>query len=409
MAGEKTKEADVESNKSDIFQDQNVKNFVLYKTFIEPLFWGAVLISYCQVIAGMDLPQVFLMESVACGLVASLDVVAGALADVIGRRKTVVLGSFLRGFDVLIFAIATCPWMAWAADFVWAVGFSLMSGADSALLYDYLKEIGREDEYLKIQGKGESQRLILTAFGSILAGILADINMRLTAMVSIPGVFFACYAISRFKESRPSQKFSVKSQIDVIKGGLSHVWRSSKICWLIIFFALLSVVSKIWFFSYNPYFELAHLSYTEFGVIFFLLNIVAWFSSSHVADIKKFFGRFGTLALMLNAIAIPITIMGFFVCRASSYLVMFQNISRGMLNPVIGEMVNEEASSEIRATVLSAKSSFSNIINLVLFPMFGYATAAFGLAVCLQFVGICTFVFGLLALCVYKQVFSHKS
>ena len=66
-----------------------------------------------------------------------------------------------------------------AAEFVLAVGHSMRSGSDSAMLYDSLKELTRETEYASIEGRGNQFARIGTGIASISGGLLAALSMRL--------------------------------------------------------------------------------------------------------------------------------------------------------------------------------------------------------------------------------------
>ena len=81
------------------------RNVILYKLFVmfnEPLFWGPILIISLQNLAHMSLPDIYFMESAVMIICVALDIPAGALADVIGRKKTLIIGRiFLLGRQAL--------------------------------------------------------------------------------------------------------------------------------------------------------------------------------------------------------------------------------------------------------------------------------------------------------------------
>jgi hypothetical protein len=47
------------------------------------------------------------------------------------------------------------------SEFLFAIGFALTSGADQALIYDTLKEEGKEPNSIKVLGKANAFHLIL--------------------------------------------------------------------------------------------------------------------------------------------------------------------------------------------------------------------------------------------------------
>ena len=74
----------------------------------------------------------------------------GRVSDRVGRRKTLVLASLCIFLGTLTYSQSHNFWQFLVAEVFFAAGLSSMSGTDSALIYDSLKQLGREDEYQKI-------------------------------------------------------------------------------------------------------------------------------------------------------------------------------------------------------------------------------------------------------------------
>ena len=113
---------------------RNILLYRLYTIFNEPLFWGPVLIASLQNLAHMSLPAIYFQESLVLCICLILDVPAGALADLVGRRRVIIAGRAFLFLDVFLFATMKSPTDALLANILWAVGFSLQSGADEALI-----------------------------------------------------------------------------------------------------------------------------------------------------------------------------------------------------------------------------------------------------------------------------------
>ena len=64
-----------------------------------------------------------------------------------------VIGMSILVLDSVLFGIGDSPAWMWAANLAWAFGYSLVSGADSALLYDTLVAAGRTDDFKRIEGR----------------------------------------------------------------------------------------------------------------------------------------------------------------------------------------------------------------------------------------------------------------
>jgi MFS family permease len=373
------------------------RNIILYRIhalFNEPLFWGPVLILSLQKLAHMSLPNIYFMESAILCVCVLCDIPSGALADLIGRKKTVILGrAFLLGSAVM-FTVMTNPLQAWIGNILWALGFSLQSGADTALLYESLKEQGSEGEYKRIEGQAIGTRLIVIACCVLAAGFLAKINLRLPMYLSLPFVLIPLISAFFFKEPAKTERFSAQKQLKVLKQGVMFALRSTNVRWMVGFAALLATTSKVWFFTYNPYFEKVQIPLEYYGIIFFLLNVVAWLSSHFAYKIEHKLGERACIAMMVFCVGVPIMLMTLFPSQPFAYLVLVQNVVRGFMKPFVGDYMNRHIATEMRATVLSVQSSAANLVSVIGLAVFGLFTANFSLLTSLLILGIIALTLG---------------
>jgi len=385
---------------------RNVKLYKLYKTFGEPLMWGPILISCLMNLGHMKLSEIYFMESIVLVGTIFLQIPMGAIADMFGRKKTVLIGSLLLATSTILFSTMHSPIGAWIANIVWMVGFSLCSGADSAFLYDSLKAIGRETEYKKIEGDSVGNRLLITAICSIFVGYLAEYYTRLPIILSTPGVVFSAFIVFFFKEPLTDKKYTPIEQLGIMKVSLLFVSNHKKVKWIIFFVTLIGVTSKVWFFTYNPYFELVGLDLKYYGIVFFILNIVAWFFSKNVSNISKKIKDVNIIILLVLLIAIPILIMSSIPSVFCVGMVFFQNVARGFMGPFFGEFINKHLNSENRATVLSVQSAISGLAQFIALGAFGILLKSYGLLFCLQTLGILILVLGGMGIRKYKKIFT---
>ncbi|MDB4991897.1 MAG: hypothetical protein JWL75_142 [Parcubacteria group bacterium] len=373
---------------------RNVQLYRIHAIFNEPLFWGAILITSLQKLAHMSLPSIYFMESAVLCICVLFDMPSGALADVIGRKKAIIIGRVLLFMSTVCFTFMSNPLEAWVGNIFWAFGFSMQSGADTALLYETLKEEGNEREYKRIEGQATGYRLILVACCTIVTGVLASINMRFPMYLSLPFVLIPLISAFFLKEPPKTERFSVQKQTEVLKQGLTFLLTSVNVRWMVGFAALLATTSKVWFFTYNPYFEQVGIPLQEYGVIFFLLNGVAWLSSHYAYKIEHAFGERSCIVGMVLLIAVPILLMALFPSQPFAYLVLVQNVVRGFMRPFVGDYMNRHIASGMRATVLSIQSSSANLVSVLGLALFGFFTASLSLLTSLLLLGIMCLALG---------------
>jgi MFS family permease len=376
----------------------NVLLYRLYVIFNEPLFWGPILIVSLQRLAGMSLPEIYYMEAVVLCICVVLDIPSGALADMIGKKRTIVIGRvFLLG-SVTFFATMRSPLDAWIGNILWAIGYTLQSGADSSLLYETLKERGKEDQFRRIQGQAVGGRLLLVAFCALVVGVLAEIDLRLPLLLCIPFALIPLGASLFWREPTKTEGYSVQEQLARLAQGASFVLRSVEVRWMVGFAALIMSTSKVWFFTYNPYFELVGVPIAQYGVIFFLLNMVAFLSSHYAYKIEALLGEKGCVVLAVLCVGGPILLMSLVPIPLFAYLVVVQNVVRGFLRPFFEDFIHhhisEAQNGHIRATVMSTQSTVANVTAISGLAAFGVLTGRFTLLTSLTILGVVCLALG---------------
>jgi len=387
--------------------NRNIFLYYLFQLLREPLFWGPILITYITSVSGMSLSEIYFMESVILWILILLEIPSGALADLIGRKTTILIGSCLLAGDLFLFSLANSALTIWLANACWAVGFSLVSGADSSLLFDSLKYLQREWDFKKIEGRSISFRFFLIAVSSIVTGYLAEVNIRLPIYCSLLFVVINCLIVFFMVEPPvfEENKYHFRKHFDLIKVSVFFVANNIKIKWIIGFTILVAGISKVWFFSYNPYFELVDLPIVYFGWIFFLCNMVGALSSYFANSISKKFGNLGSVVLMSLTIALPVFIMGAWVGQLACLLVLMQNIARGYRTPFIGNFLHQYLDSNNRATVISIKSALSGLSEFIMLVAFGILLDIYPLPFCLQLMGMIMALGGLFFMITYFKIF----
>lgn len=387
---------------------RNIRLYRWMQLLRDPLFWGPLIIHFIQKSGHMNLDQIYFMESIVVLGSVILQIPTGALADLIGRKKTVVLGSLLNLACVVLFATANSPLTIWVANIIWMLGLSLCSGADSAFLYDTLKEAGIENRYKEIEGKALANRLLLIAFSSLMAGHLGEINLRLPMLLSIPGVLVAFTVTCLFHEPVKIKKYTPKEQLNLMKFSVLFVANHKAVKWIICFSALINTASKVWFFTYNPYFELTGMPLKYYGYIFCAINIVAMFFSRYANYFEKKLGEYSSIVGMVGLIGLPIILMGSFVHIFANGFVVLQNVVRGYMQPFLGHFLNRHLDSENRATVISIRAAFLGLTEFISLGLFGWLLKIYSLPSCLQLLGLSTLIIGFMLITRYKTIFTQE-
>ena len=98
-----------------------------------------------------------------------LEIPSGAIADVCGRRKSMMISFVAYIASFLVFGLASNVGLLFAAMFLFAVGEAFRTGTHKAMIFTWLRLQGRTDERTRVYGYTRSW----SKYGSALSVILA--------------------------------------------------------------------------------------------------------------------------------------------------------------------------------------------------------------------------------------------
>ena len=116
---------------------------------------------------GFPLWQIGLAEGIFHMVSLLFEVPSGMAADLLGRKKTLLLGSVFVVSCNLLMAFAPNIWFVCLAMALNALANTMFSGTDAALAYDSLVQCGRESEYLQTSANRSQLQMLASAVGSL--------------------------------------------------------------------------------------------------------------------------------------------------------------------------------------------------------------------------------------------------
>jgi predicted MFS family arabinose efflux permease len=206
---------------------------------------------------------------------------------------------------------------------------------------------------------------------------------------------------------RQIRELTAGEQMKQMRSGVQEVWNNKKILWLTGYACVIAVTSKIWFFMYNPYFELVGMKVSEFGYVFFTLNLLAWLSSHYGHALEKRIGDSGTVWMLVPTIGVPLLLMAFYPYPTMAYMVLFQNAVRGMYGPFFDSLTGKFLNDESRATVMSVQSSAVSVVASVGLWVFGFLVNSLGILSSLKVLGSIALLGYFFLMCFWTKLFKR--
>ncbi|MBU1854827.1 MAG: hypothetical protein KKF89_03835, partial [Nanoarchaeota archaeon] len=136
-------------------------------------FFGAISVPFFLEWLRVDYTKMFILQSWFVFWVFVLEVPTGVIADKYSRKLSIVLSAVFLSSSFFMWGFITNYYFLFLAEFLAAIGFTLLSGADKALLYDSLSDENKIDSkifFSRYESAGTIGIIIAFPVGSIIAG-----------------------------------------------------------------------------------------------------------------------------------------------------------------------------------------------------------------------------------------------
>lgn len=346
---------------------------------------------------GMSMSQIFILKSVYSVAMVATELPSGYLADVWGCRKTILWGAILGSIGMLIYSFSADFYSFIFAETVLGIGFSFISGADSAILYDSLKADNREEEYIKYEGRITSAGNFAEALAGVAGGLLATISFRtpyyfqfIVATIAIP----AALMLKEPQHVLERTRLKMNEILSIIK--ITYKQPDMRSAIMISSFTGAATLTYAWF--VQPYFQEAGVPVSVFGILWTLLNLSAGVFSMFAYRIERVLGNKKTLLLIVIFISLGFILTSLEISLAGIAILFGFYMIRGIATPVLKDQINQYTDSKVRATILSVRNLEIRIIFAAIGPVLGYLTDTFSLSTALVVSGIIYFIAGMLSI-----------
>lgn len=321
---------------------------------------------------GLSLSKVMILQSVYSISVALFEIPSGYIADIFGRKKAIIISTILSFIGYVLFSFFSDFTVFIIAEILIGVGGSLMSGSDSAIIYDTLIENNNKKKYTKVEGKNYAIGNFSEAIAGILGGILAASSIYYPVYIQTIILSFSIPIAFSIIEPKINNTNTKKKDLKIRNILKNTLFYDKKLKWLIIFSATMGVatLSIAWF--CQPFFKSINIPIVYFGLIWAILNLSVGITSYNSYRIEK---NMSPIKIM-TIISILMPICFFFISVVNSIFsllfILLIYLIRGIVTPLLRNYINIEISSEKRATVLSIRSFFIRIAFASTAPLFAF-------------------------------------
>jgi MFS family permease len=374
----------------------NLWKLYAYKLLGE--FWLIVpiLIPYYQS-NSLNKTQIFTIQAAYALSILVMEIPSGYLADIIGRRKTLILGAVFMPLGIGVYAFTHSFTSFLIAEFVIAIGNSMRSGCDSALVYDTLLQLKKESEYKKYEGRSFYYARLGTSISSILGGVLALLSLKMPFYANMVTSALMLPLAWAFIEPERQKLESVSPLRDILKIS-RECFTHPRLRWLMLFGALIQSTGITGLWAYFLYYESIGISIGLFGLIFAAWQLSSAFGSRFAHSLENKIGKKQSLFLPL-LIGPTFLLLSALKSNFLIPLIFLNAFLWAYAFPLLLDYVNRLIKSEVRATALSVINMTGSLSFVILSPVFGKLVDTFSLSTAFFIMGIYFIFYGGIASC----------
>lgn len=318
----------------------------------------------------MTFGQLGWVDGIAFGFALLLDIPTGALADLLGKKRTIIF-AMLSGL-VGTFFIATANslpgiFIGWM---ITQMGYAFYSGTSEALTYDTLVQNKQEEKFDKVVTTGHALESYVGAATTFIGGFLYVINFRLPHYLWVVGFFIGLVASFFLVEPKiDTEKFSIKKYIEQMVTGMKELFLPKIRIYFLYFLVLLGVYYLYsWGFIRPAMAEYFGFHAKEQSVIYAVLTVFCAVLVHIVPFLRRKLSNITGLTLLSIVMGLGFFMSSYPIGHYGFFAMLLIALGGKLAYPWVSIVVNKEINSKYRATTLST-IAFITKIPYVLFAI----------------------------------------
>jgi MFS family permease len=380
----------------------NIWKMYLVRLLFNMYFISAVIVPFYIEWGGIKFSQILFLNAWFMFWNFLTEIPTGTVADFLGRKVSIILGCIVGVIGVIVYVSYPNLIIFMVGEVLFGVSYTLLSGADEALIYDSLKETGQTQFSKKVFSRMESFKLAGIVLGAVAGSFIAkNYGLRITLTLQTIPIAIAGFLACTFKEppvweKKPSLTFHSYKKIltDGVRFFAGHRVLKLLTLDMVVVNAFAWII--IWF--YQPLLKNVGVDIVYFGFVHAGMSLV---EIVIINNFIRFEGWLGAKKRLLFFSAF-ITGVSFIVLGFTHYLPLVVaaiilsagfGLTRG---PLFSSYMNKYIPSDKRATILSTTSMLRTLAIVVINTCSGLL-AAWSIPYTLLILGIAAIIFAFLS------------
>jgi MFS family permease len=342
----------------------------------------------------MNYGQIGIIDACCFAFGMLMEVPTGAIADILGKKRTLVVASVLAGLGFMVMGSSTGVAQLWIGFLISQMGWAFYSGAAEAMAYDSLVEAGQESIFDQVTSTASSLGTLTVIVATLLGTGLYEWQFRLPHLAL--GAIYLIGAVLAWQVHEPkvdTQHFTWSGYWHQLQQGF-RVLRGPTLRSLLPI--MLALLGMYYLFIYGFVKPAVSQSFgwgaREQGLVYAGVNLLAAVVTRAIPWLRTHLNDLQGLAMLTTFLAAG---FGLSVAVGGWWGILpFVLITIGgqLGNPWVSVVVNRDIPSEYRATTLSSLALLSKVPYVVAAIVAGQMIEAGQLSILMVWLALITFL-----------------
>jgi predicted MFS family arabinose efflux permease len=328
---------------------------------------------------GLDIEQIVLLKTILSLSILVLEVPSGYLADLWGRKACLVVGSGVWVASWLIYCTGASFAEFAIAEILAGVAGSLISGANTALGYDTLIQLGKEQHYQVWEGRLGAIAGISEAVCGIIGAAIASINLVYPFYLqTLCLVIYFGLAVT-LVEPKSHRAIAQTQKLNQLKNIIIDVYKRPQLRWLILLSSIFSSATFLIVWLSQDYLQQLNIPIQAFGWAWAIFHLGMSLASINSHYLQRILGIKRAILLLIIILATSYVCLGSISQMWGIVFIVSIYLVRGFCSPLILNALNQQIASSVRATILSLNSLVFRVAFAVVAPLIGAISNSYDL------------------------------
>ena len=349
----------------------NIRKLYAFSFLQMMLFPMAIITLFWKDHIGLSLTQILLLQGILSVVMVVMEYPSGYISDRIGYRAALNIASLLGMAGWGLYSLSTSFAHVMAAEILLGISLAFISGSDSALLFETLKQDGEELQYARYQGRMSGFAQGGEALGAVFAGVLYAYAPLAPFILQI-GVWLMALLLTRSMIEPPRELAPHAGHLTEALRTARYVFVENKtLRYNILLNSALGIASFYPVWLIQPYMQHAGVPLTWFGPVWSVANLTVAFFALTSHRIGGLLGERSMVILFLALVIAGYFGLGFMGGMWGFLFYYLLTTMRGLCGPMMLALTQKECPSANRAGILSLQSLCFRLLFVCTGPLVG--------------------------------------